>query len=143
MNSTYLDPFSKAILTGLFAGIMATLVCLGINIFYREATLFPLSSIINVSSLIFFTNFVFLLIGVVYYGLIRMGKGGERLFVLLFLLLTAFLAWRAAYAHRSNDPLLNHEFHQLLTGIVLAMGLIAALGIPFLYHSRKFEEHVL
>lgn len=143
MNPTYLTKFSKSILTGLFAGIVATLICLGYDVFYREGTRFPLSSIINVSSLIFFTNIVFVVIGVIYYGFLKTGKKGELFYIIAFVLLTIYFAFGAMSSHRSDDPLLNTEFHQLLLPIVIIMGAIAAFGIPFLFHYKKFEEYVL
>lgn len=143
MEPSYQTPFSKSILTALFAGIVATLICLGYNIYYRESTHFPLASIINVSSLIFFVNFLFIVIGVIYYLLIKTMKKGEMVFIILFILLTIFLGWRGTYSHRSDDPLLNHEFHHLLTVMIIVMGLAASVGVPFLFHNKKFEEHVL
>lgn len=141
MNS-YLTPFTKAILTSLFVGIVATILCMGYDVFYRDSTSFPLSDYINVSNLIFAVNLLFLLFGAVYYLFTRFRKG-EIFFVVLFLLLTGALVFLAAGIHRSNVPLLNTEFHQLFLPMVIIIGLLAALGIPYLYHSRKFEEHVL
>ena len=143
MDSSYLTPISKSILTGLFAGIVATLICLGYNIFYRDSTGYPLASIINVSSLIFFVNFVFLIIGFIYYGFIKSMRKGDVAFIVVFVLLTIFLCWRATLAHRSDDPVLNAEFHHLLLAMIIIMGIAASFGIPYLFHSKKFEEHVL
>ena len=63
--------------------------------------------------------------------------------MVFFVLLTAVLALLAGGIHRSPVPLLNKEFHQLFLPMIVLMGLLAALGIPYLYHSKKFEEHVL
>jgi hypothetical protein len=38
---------------------------------------------------------------------------------------------------------LNSEFRQLLLGVVIIMGVSAVFLIPFLFHNKKFEEHVL
>lgn len=143
MESNYLTPFSKSILTGLFAGIVATLLSMTYNIFYRNSTGFPLSDFINVSSLIFSVNLVFLLIGFVHYGFTRFSKIGEKAFIVVFLLLTVVFALLAANIHRSDVPQYNTEFHRLIIPIVILMGLMAAVGIPYLYHSRKFEKAVL
>lgn len=143
MNSTYLTPFSKAVLTGLFVGIIATVLCLAYNIFYRDSTGFALSNYINVSSLIFAVNLLFFLIGMLYYAFVRMAKSGGRIFTIVFLLLTVVLAYLGDHIHRSDVPLLNTEFHQLLLPMIIVMGLFAAIGIPFLYHNKKFEDAVL
>jgi hypothetical protein len=143
MKSTYLTPLSKAVLTGLFVGIVATVICLLYNIFYRDSTGFPLSNFINVSSLIFAVNLLFLVIGFVYYAFLQANRKGEIAFVIFFLLLTIYFTLKAAGIHRSDNPVFNSEFHQLLEPMIIFMGLAAAIGIPFLYHNEKFEEVVL
>ncbi|RYY00235.1 MAG: hypothetical protein EOO53_22330 [Gammaproteobacteria bacterium] len=142
MNDTYMTPFTKALLTGLFVGITATVLCIAYNIVYRDSTGFALSDYINVSSLIFAVNLIFLVFGMLYYAFSRIKKG-EVLFIVVMLLVTAVLAFLSAGIHRSEEPLLNKEFHQLFLPMVILIGLLAALGIPYLYHSRKFAEHVL
>jgi hypothetical protein len=57
-------------------------------------------------------------------------------------LLTIYCLWQGQRVHRSDDHLLNMEFHQLLLAMLIILG-IGAIAIPFLYHSKKFEEHVL
>ena len=143
MDNIYQTPFSKAVLTSLFVGIMVTLICLGYNIYYREHTNFPLASIINVSSLIFAVNLIFVVVGMIYYALMKAFSKGEIVYVVLFVLLTIYLSIEATKVHRSSDQLLNSEFHSLLLVMVLIMGIAAAIGVPLLFHSRKFEEHVL
>ena len=143
LNQRYPVTITKTLLTALFAGMIATVLCMIYNIVYRDETRFPLSDLINVSSLIFVVNIFFLLIGVVYYGLVKAMRKGELVFIALFVLLTVVLAWRALYVHRSDDPVLNQEFHNLLLGVVVIMGVFASLGIPLLYHSKKFQEGVL
>lgn len=143
MNNSYLNPFTKSILTSLFAGIVATLLCLFYNIFYRNSSGFMLSDFINVSSLIFAVNLLFLLIGVVYYGFLKLSRFGNIIFMIAFLVLTVVLAIGADHIQRSVDPQLNTEFHQLFIPMVVVMGLLAAFGVPFLYQNKKFEEAVL
>ena len=84
MDTIYSTPFTKAMLTGLFAGIVITLICMGYD-----------------------------------------------------------LAFMANNAHRSDIDIINTRFHQLLVPIVVVIGLGASIGIPFLWHSRKFEEYVI
>jgi hypothetical protein len=136
-------PLSKAVLTGLFTGFTATIVCLIYNLIYRESTAFSLSDIINVSSLIFAVNLLFLVIGIIYYGFIKSFRKGGLIFMIVFVLLTVFFAWKAEGVHRSPDQLLNSEFRQLLLGVVIILGVSAAFLIPFLFSNKKFEEYVL
>jgi hypothetical protein len=143
MESSYLTPFSKATLTGVFAGFVTTVLCLAYNIFFRDSTGFPLSDFINVSSLIFAVNLIFLVLGMLFYFFLRLSRRGDLIYTIVLLLITAVLSFLAAGIHRSDSRLLNREFHELFLPIVIMIGLAAAIGIPFLYRSRKFEEHVL
>ena len=142
MDSIYSTPLTKATLTGVFAGFITTLLCMLYNLFFRGSTGFSPSHIINVSSLIFFINTLFLVIGLIYYAFLRIKKG-EALYIIAFVLLTIVLAVMAGHVHRSDVPLLNVEFHHLLVPMVIIMGLSASFGIPYLFHNKKFEENVL
>ena len=139
---TYSTPFTKAVLTGLFVGMAATLLCFVYDIAFRETITFNPSSIINVSSMIFAINLLFLVIGIIYHGF-RQLKQGEIIYIVLSLGLTVLFAFMAMSAHRSDNSLVNTRFHQLLVPIVIILGLCASIGIPVLWHSRKFEEHVI
>lgn len=142
MDSTYSTPFTKALLTGLFVGMVATLLCFGYDIAFRETITFSPSILINVSSMIFAINLLFLVFGIVFYGFLKL-KHGEMFYIIISLILTAVLALMADTSHRSDDSLINTHFHQLLVPIVIIIGMSAAIGIPILWHSKKFEEHVV
>jgi hypothetical protein len=58
MNSQQHPSFFNATMTGLFVGIIDTLICLSYNIGYRNFTGYMPSAIINVSSLIFAVNLI-------------------------------------------------------------------------------------
>jgi len=135
--------FYRAMMTGFFVGFISTFVCLAYNIIYRDSTGFPLNGFINVSSIIFAVNILFPVIGIIYYGFISSSKRADILFVILFLLLTAFFIWRIELIRRTNDHLLNTEFRNLLLGIVIILGISASVFIPLLYHNKKFKDTVL
>jgi len=146
MDYSYDFPKSKfynAIMTGFFVGFFATIVCLVYNIVYRDETSLPLSGFISVSSIIFAVNLLFPVIGLIYYFLIKAFKKADIAFIILFILITAFCAWRTEYVHRTADPFVNMEFKNLLLGIVIILGLSACIFIPLLYHSKKFREGFL
>lgn len=134
--------FYQAMMTGLFVGFISTLLCLVYNIIFRSSTRFELSDIINVSSLIFLVNLLFPVIGIAYYSLLQAFKKADAIFIVLFIVLTLFFVWRTELVHRSNDPLLNTEFRNLLLGIVLIIG-VSTLSIPFLFRNKKFRDAVL
>lgn len=145
MNYDYFpqSTFSRTLLTSVFAGIIATLVCLFYDVLFRESTHFNLNPLINVSTLIFAVNLIFLVIGVLYYAFKKMFNRGDLIFSIVFIVLTLFCAWRAEVAQRSADKVLNSEFHTLLLGVILIMGISAAFMIPFLFNNRKFKEFVI
>lgn len=143
MRSSYLTPFSKALLTGLFAGIAATFVCIIYNIIWRNETNYPLFNFINVSSLIFAVNILFVVIGVVYYWFIRYIRRGEIFFIATFIIITLLAIFKVAVIHRSDEALWNLQFHHLLIAMLVIMGISAAIGIPVLFHNKGFEDKVL
>lgn len=136
------SPLSKAILTSVFVGFIATIVCLIYNIIIRESTGYRPADFINVSSLIFVINTVFLIIGLLYFFFIRSFKKGDIVFEVLFGLLVVFSAWKAAHATMLNNPTLTSEFRTLLVGIIIIMGIGIEL-IPYLSHNKKFVDAVL
>ncbi len=135
------SPFSKAILTSVFIGFFTTVVCLIYNIALRESTGYLPADFINVSSLIFVVNLIFLIIGLLYFVSRRFSKG-DMIFEVLFIVLTIFCAWRASYAHMENNPVLTSEFRTLLMGVIIIMG-IGAVLVPLLFHNKKFEDAVI
>jgi hypothetical protein len=142
-SSSYLTPFSRALLTGVFAGISATFICIIYNILYRGETSYQLFNIINVSSLIFGVNILFLIIGVVYYWFIRyIKRGGDIFYVATFILITVYCILKTSGIHRTEDPTWNMEFHHLLIAMIIIWS-ISAISIPVMFHSKRFEEHVL
>jgi hypothetical protein len=134
--------FFKAMMTGLFIGIMDTIICLTYNIAYRDISGYTPSAIINVSSLIFAVNLLLWLIGIVYFLFTKVFGKRDLVFTVVFLVLTIFLAWKAEIGHRFSDYNENMGWRGLITGIILILGVSAAL-LPFLSKSRFLEKHVL
>ncbi len=141
-NDPYQTAFGKAIMTGLFAGLMATLACFAFEIFYRYRTGYTPSEFINVSSIIFSVNLLLLLAGVVYYYVRKLLKWGDIYFAIVFILLTLFCIWKAEGFQRIADSRLSVEFSHLLSGTILIIGISAAIT-PILFHNKKFNELVL
>ena len=134
--------FFKTMMTGLFVGIIDTVICLAYNIFYRDLTGYVPSELINVSSLIFGVNLILLIIGMIYFLFKKASRSGDVIFAVFFLAVTLFLAWKTEMIQRFADTQVNHEFRGLLLGIVLICGISAAC-LPLLYNSRKFSEFAL
>jgi hypothetical protein len=131
-------PFGNAFLTALFLGIIATIVCFVFEIWYRMATLYGPSDLINVSSIIFIVNLLLLVAGVAYYAFKTWFKKGDLIYLIFFSLTTVFCIWKIGGIHRFTDYRLNHEFVQLLGGTTIIVG-IAALCIPYFYNNKKIN----
>jgi hypothetical protein len=134
---------SNAILTAVFAGIVATLLSFVYYLVFKDVTGFPYSELINVSSLIFIINTIFLVIGFIYYMFLKISRRADLSFIVCMCVLTAIAVWGAAGIHRADDGLINQEFHQLLIGIILIIGVTAFAGMPFLYHNKTFNREVI
>ena len=134
--------FTKAMLTGLFIGFIATIICLAYNIFYRESTGFSPADFINVSSLIFAVNLLFWVLGIIYYLFFKYFRKGDTLFFIVFVLLVAYCIWKSSVANRSDIHEINVQFRGLLLGIVIILG-IGVLLIPVAFHNKRFEREVL
>jgi hypothetical protein len=129
-------------MTGLFIGIIDTIICLGYNIAYRDFSGYTPSALINVSSLIFAVNILLLLTGIVYYLFIKLFGRRDYIFVIVAVLFTIFLLYKTEMGHRFTDDTVNAEFKGLLLGIVLILG-ISASTLPFFYHSKFFDKYIL
>src|SRR5438874_6213164 len=113
---------TRAILTGLFAGLIATVASLIFNIIYRDATHYRPADFINVSSLIFALNLVFLAIGVIYFIFLRNFRRADLIFMAVFVLLTVFCVWKGEEIQLSLNHLITVQFRGLLLGIILISG---------------------
>ena len=129
-------------MTGLFIGIIDTLICLAYNIGFRNYTGYIPSALINVSSLIFMVNLTMTVVGIVFYVFHRNLRQGDGVFLIFFLALTAFLAWRIAGIHRFDDGKDNSNFKELLGGITVILGVSGAC-LPLLFKSRKFVDAII
>lgn len=143
MNYEYhQSPLSKAILTSVFVGFFVTLICLVYNIIFRESTGYLPADFINVSSLIFVVNLIFLIAGLLYFFFLRSFKKGDLIFEVLFGLVIIFCAWRASYVHMGNSHVMTSEFRTLLIGIIIVIGIGIEL-VPLLFYNKKFVDAVL
>jgi drug/metabolite transporter (DMT)-like permease len=135
MNRDYEQTeFSKALLAGVFAGIAATVLSLIYNIVFRGVTGFPLSLLINVSTVIFCLLVVVTVAGLIFYLFHHYLKRGAMFFQIAAVLVTVLLVLGTMQVQRSNDLVLAREFRELLLGIVLITGVCTVFVIPFLFN---------
>lgn len=135
--------FYRSFMTCVFAGLIGTVLCMIFDLAFVQIMKFPLSAIINVSTLIFAVNIIFLVIGMLYYTSVALMKNGERVYIVLFILITGILLWKIQGFQRTDNPVVNTQFRYLSSGIIIILGLLAAVIVPLLYRNRKFDEYVL
>jgi hypothetical protein len=133
-------PFASAILTGLFLGIAATLICFGYTVGYEMITGTNHTFMSSVSFLIFACTLAVFCSSIFFFYLQRWVPRGELIFVIVFALLTAFGLWRVDIIQHATLHWLTGQTKGLLTGIILIVGLCAFAGVPLLYHNRGFQN---
>ena len=129
--------FSKAILSGLFAGIFATFANLIYNFIFRDITEFNPSSIINVSSIIIVSVLIVTIAGILFYFFNHYIKSGSMVYRIFFVLLTGVAVYYSMQAPRSSDPLVSKQFDELLAGIVIISGAFIVFYVPYLFNHEK------
>jgi len=142
MTNEHENIFTKAIMTGLFIGVIDTLICLAYNIGYRNFSGYTPSALINVSSLIFGVYLLLLVTGMLYFVFIRLFGKKDFVFIAVFAALTIFLIWKADTGHRFADLVVNKEWKGLILGVIAILG-FSASALPLFFHSRFFEKYVL
>jgi hypothetical protein len=125
--------FSKSLLAGLFAGIAATVLSLIFNGYFRLYSAFPLSQIINVSTIIFALVLIVTVAGLIFYVFHHYLKKGVILYQLVFFFITMMLIVAAMQVQRSPNALLAQEFRELLYGVIAITGICTVFVVPFLF----------
>lgn len=139
MNHDYQQTeFSKTLLTGVFAGIIATCVNLVYNFIYRGMEGFYPSEIINVSSVIFVTMIVFVVGALAYFMLRNFTKQGNLIYIVVFGVLTILCLYFSLHVNRSNHPLEITQFRGLLFGTTALTGVMLAVLLPYLSKHPEF-----
>ncbi len=129
--------FSKAVLSGLLAGIFATFANLIFNFVFRDITQYNPSSIINVSSIIIISVLLVTIAGVIFYFFHHYVKGGSILFRAFFLALTAIAIYYAMQVQLSSDATVSKQFQELLSGVIIILGGFIVFYVPYLFDHEK------
>jgi len=130
---------SKALLGGLFAGLIAALVNMIFIIVFRQSTHY--AGFEAATALIIFTFFPFLLLllGGLYYVMVRYFRRGSSFFIVVIILVTALLLADTVWHVQFRGGRLPGK-DGLLMGSTILTGLAAALLIPYLIrHSRIYQ----
>lgn len=127
------SPFTKSLLAGTFAGILAVCLSLLFNGFYREFGNMNFSMLINVSNLIFSLITFLLLIGLIFNVFVTKMKSGIVIYQVVMVVFFALMCYGVFQIQRTPDAAINLRFQYLVLGITVITGLCAILVIPFFY----------
>jgi len=142
-NNSSFDANYRAFMTALFVGVADALLCLIYNVIYRSGRPYFSSDIINVSYIIFGIVFLFAMIGLVYLFALRLLRQGNLVFMLLMIVLST-LALRGIHkGNFSADIIECQSLRAEATGITIIVGFSAAVLVPLLHGSHKFELYVV
>ena len=138
------DPFERVMMTGVFVGLITTVLVLVYDVFFVENKGFAVNDyFINVTMLIFSINILFLALGPLYYGLQKLSRYGEIIYIVLIVAAALFLLLKMKNVDRADNDFINAKFKELLSGVVILVAIGACILLPVLYHNRKFEKNVL
>jgi hypothetical protein len=126
--------FARSILGGAFTGVVITIANLIYNIGYREFAGFSRALLVNVSSIIFATMTLLVVLGYVYYLLVEYFSAGRIWFRLLVSAMTAFVLVYTVLTNRDSG---SGGFEGLYLGLELSTGLLCVLLLP--YFARHDE----
>jgi len=133
-------PFSRAILTGLFLGIAATLGCFGYTVVFQMISGSNTTFLASVSFLIFACTLSVFGSSFFFFYLKKLVPKGELIFIIAFALLTGFALWRVDIIQHAALSWLTNPTKELLSGMILIVGICVFAGIPILYHNRGFQK---
>ncbi len=127
--------FTKSLLAGTFAGILAVCVSLVFNGFYREFGNVNFSMLINVSNLIFSLIILLVIIGLIFNVFVSKMKSGILIYQVVMAILFAIICFGVFQIQRTPDASVNLRFQYLVLGITIITALCAILVIPFFYRK--------
>jgi hypothetical protein len=138
------DRFERLMMTGVFVGLITTVLVLIYDVFFVQNEGLPaVDYFFNVTMLIFGINLLFFALGPLYYGLLKLSRYGEIIYIALIVAATVFLLLKIKNADRTDDDVLNAQFRELQSGVVILVAIGACILLPVLYHNRKFEKKML
>jgi hypothetical protein len=122
----------KPIMAGLVTGIVATVLNIFYDIFYRGSTRYEPSQLINVATIIFGTLLILVVAGSIYAIIGRYVRQVNAVFILLFLILTLYLVYLTLHVQRGPDPIVAAQFRGLLLGLIIISGALTIFMVPYL-----------
>jgi hypothetical protein len=134
MNYDYpQSDLSRSILSGLFAGIVATVANLVFSFIYRSIAGITTFNILDVSTTIFGSIILLIVCGILFYFFVHYLQKGVNYYRVIVFLVTAVIVYAALQYHREAGYTITSDFRVLFIGTQLIIGGLAAFLIPYLF----------
>ena len=131
-DTYYSSKIYTPLMAGLFVGYIVRVLNLVYDVAFRNFTDFPLHELINVSTIIFATLIALTLAGTLYALFEKISRTAGTIYIVCSALFTAYCIYGSLHVHRSDNAVINGQFHNLLLGIVVITGLAATFAVPYL-----------
>lgn len=134
MNYNYTQTdFSKGILSGLFAGLIAAVANTVFVLAYRNMSSFYEFNGLDVTVIVFGSILQLITCGLVFYFFVHYLKKGIVSYRIIVLLITALIFSAGIMVRRSVMGEVPNDFIVLVVGTQVIIGGLAALFIPYLF----------
>ena len=138
MNYDYTQTdFSKGILSGLFAGLIAAVANTVFVLAYRSMSSFYEFNGLDVTVIVFGSVLQLITCGLMFYFFVHYLKKGIITYQIIVLLITALIFSAGIMVRRSVMGEVPNDFIVLVVGTQVIIGGLAALFIPYLFRHDK------
>ncbi len=138
MNYDYTQSdLSRSVLSGLYSGIVATVINMIFVFIYRWLTLFQDFNGIDVTVIVFGTLLLSLSCGVVFYLFVHYLKKGIPVYRVAVFVVTLLIIFFGLYLRRSVEGEVPVEFRVIVIITQIIIGGLAAFLIPYLFKHDK------
>ena len=137
MTRDYLNDFSRSVLAGLFAGLVATAANIAFSIIFRSATHFYDYYALDITVLVFGSILQSIGCGLVFYLFIHYLRKGMPMYRIAVVVITAVIMYVGIMLRKSLQAEVPGDFIILVMGTQFIIGGLAIFYIPYLYGHRN------
>ena len=127
--------FSKALLAGALTGIVAAILNSVYSIIFRSITRYFPAEEFGFFQIIFASIIVLIVIGIIYYGIVKIA--GPATFAIVLIVLAAAAVCITAFVHANKTETAFYGNHGLIAGFTIICGILALTLMPYLYRHPK------
>lgn len=138
MNYDYKqDDLSRGLLSGLFAGIVATFTNIAFVGIYRAITSFDEFNVLDITVIVFGSMLLSVVCGILFYFLVHTMKKSFAFYRIIILMVTVIIVYLGLTVRAEMFGTVPVEFRVLVIGTQIIIGMYAAFLIPYLFSHDK------